>query len=283
MADTTAPDSSSPFKSDILKGKVAFITGGGSGINFGIAQALAAHGAHIAMMGRREEVLKKACEELASKFGVKTFFKAGDVRDADQCAAALKATNENFGHIDILVNGAAGNFLAPPELLSPNGFKTVIDIDLNGTFNMCRHGYQYLKASKGIIINISANLHYVGTLFQSHVSAAKAGVDALTMNLAAEWGHEGIRVNGIAPGPIGDTEGMKRLAPGEAGEKLKKLIPLQRFGSVQDIGLAAVFLCSSAASYITGETLVVDGGHWFAKPPMVPREIVEKMMAASRS
>lgn len=273
----------SPFRSDILSGKVAFITGGGSGINFGIAHALAAHGANIAMMGRREEVLKTACEELQNKHKIKTFYKPGDVRDADKCADALKSTVEALGKIDVLVNGAAGNFLAPPELLSPNGFKTVIDIDLNGTFNMCRYAYAYLKESKGVIINISANLHYVGTLFQSHVSAAKAGIDALTLNLAAEWGKDGIRVNGIAPGPIGDTEGMKRLAPGEAGEKLKKQIPLGRFGSVEDIGLAAVFLTSSAANYITGETLVVDGGHWFAKPPMVPREIVEKMMSASRS
>ncbi|MBC7533083.1 MAG: SDR family oxidoreductase [Oligoflexus sp.] len=271
----------SPFKADILKGKVAFITGGGSGINFGIAQALAAHGADIAMMGRREEVLKNACDEIKSKYSVRTFYKTGDVRDADMCAAALKATNETLGHLDILVNGAAGNFLAPPELLSPNGFKTVIDIDLNGTFNMCRYAYEYLKQSKGVIINISANLHYVGTLFQSHVSAAKAGVDALTLNLAAEWGHDGIRVCGIAPGPIGDTEGMKRLAPGEVGEKLKRAIPLGRFGTTEEIGMAAVFLTSSAAAYITGETLVVDGGHWFAKPPMVPREVVEKMMQAS--
>ncbi len=273
----------SPFRADVLKGKVAFITGGGSGINFGIATVLAAHGADIAMMGRREEVLTKACDELKSKFNVRTFFKSGDVRDAEACSAALKATVDSLGKIDILVNGAAGNFLAPPELLSPNGFKTVIDIDLNGTFNMCRGAFAYLKESKGLIINISANLHYVGTLFQSHVSAAKAGVDALTMNLAAEWGKDGIRVNGIAPGPIGDTEGMKRLAPGEAGEKLKKQIPLGRFGKTEDIGMAALFLCTEAASYITGETMVVDGGHWFAKPPMVPREVVEKMMAASRS
>ncbi len=274
--------SHSPFKNDILKGKVAFITGGGTGINFGIAQSLAAHGAAIAMMGRRQEVLAKACQEIENTYAVKTFFKVGDVREPDTCAAALKATNEALGRIDIVVNGAAGNFLAPPELLSPNGFKTVIDIDLNGTFNVCRYAYEYLKRSRGTILNISANLHYVGTLFQSHVSAAKAGVDALTLNLAAEWGKDGIRVCGIAPGPIGDTEGMQRLAPGEAGEKLKKQIPLGRFGRVEDIGNAAVFLTSSAASYITGETLVVDGGHWFAKPPMVPREIVEKMMAAAR-
>lgn len=273
----------SPFRSDILKGKVAFITGGGSGINFGIAHSLASHGADIAMMGRREEVLKAACAELQAQHNVRTFYKSGDVRDAEACASALKDAAYTLGSIDILVNGAAGNFLAPPELLSPNGFKTVIDIDLNGTFNMCRHGYAYLKQSKGLIINISATLHYVGTQFQAHVSAAKAGIDALTINLAAEWGRDGIRVNGIAPGPIGDTEGMKRLAPGEAGENLRKQIPLERFGKVEDIGYAAVFLASTAASYITGETLVVDGGAWFSKPPMVPREVVEKMMAASRS
>jgi len=270
----------SPFRSDILKGKVAFITGGGSGINFGVAKALASHGADIAMMGRREDVLEKACAELGA-LGVKTFFKSGDVRNPEACLAALDATAHALGKIDILVNGAAGNFLCPPEVLSPNGFKTVVDIDLNGTFNMCRYGYKYLRDTHGLIINISATLHYVGTPFQAHVSAAKAGVDALTVNLATEWGPEGIRVCGIAPGPIGDTEGMKRLAPGDTGEKMKKDIPLRRFGETSEIGMAAVFLASSAANYITGHTLVVDGGQWLTKPPMVPRAMVEQMMAKS--
>lgn len=268
----------SPFRSDIFKGKVAFITGGGSGINFGVAKALASHGAAIAMMGRREEVLKEACQEL-SKFGVKTFYKPGDVRDPEACESALEAAVQTLGRLDFLVNGAAGNFLCPPEMLSPNGFKTVVDIDLNGTFNMCRMAYKHLKQSRGLILNISATLHYVGTPFQSHVSAAKAGIDALTVNLAAEWGRHGIRVCGIAPGPIGDTEGMKRLAPGEIGEKIKKLIPLGRFGETQEIGLAAVFLASSAAQYITGATLVVDGGEWMARPSLVPRELVEQMVS----
>lgn len=271
----------SPFKADILKDKVALITGGGSGINFGVAKALASHGASIAIMGRREEVLKDACVELG-KLGVKTFYKTGDVRDAEACDAVIKATSDHFGRIDILVNGAAGNFLCPPELLSSNGFKTVVDIDLNGTFNMCRGSFEALKKSKGLILNISATLHYVATLFQAHVSAAKAGVDALTVNLAGEWGHHGIRVCGIAPGPIGDTEGMRRLAPGEAGERVKKGIPLGRFGLTDEIGLAAVFLASSAATYITGETLVVDGGQWLSKPSIIPREMVEAMVAQSR-
>lgn len=271
----------SPFRPDILKGKVAFITGGGSGINFGIAKALAQHGADIAMMGRREEVLQSACQEL-SKLGVRTFYKSGDVRNAESCQSAIEAAVEKLGHLDILVNGAAGNFLCPPEELSPNGFRTVIDIDLNGTFNMCRFGFKYLKESKGLILNVSATLHYAGTAYQAHVSAAKAGIDALTINLAGEWGEHGIRVCGIAPGPIGDTEGMKRLAPGEAGERVKKGIPLGRFGATEDIGYAAVFLASHAANYITGETLVVDGGQWLARPAMVPRAIVEQMMAKSK-
>ena len=272
----------SPFRADILQGKVAFITGGGSGINFGIAKALAQHGADIAMMGRREEVLQAACQEI-SKLGVRTFFKSGDVRNPEACQLAIEAAVEKLGHLDILINGAAGNFLCPPEELSPNGFKTVIDIDLNGTFNMCRLAFKHLKASNGLIINISATLHYVGTPFQAHVSAAQAGIDALTLNLAGEWGEHGIRVCGIAPGPIGDTEGLKRLAPGEIGEKIKRTIPLGRFGATEDIGFAAVFLASSAASYITGETLVVDGGHWLAKPSMVPRSVVEQMMTKSKA
>jgi peroxisomal 2,4-dienoyl-CoA reductase len=126
----------SPFKNDILKGKVVLITGGGSGINFGVAKALASHGADIAIMGRREEVLKAACEELG-KLGVRTHYRSGDVRDPEACEAVVKSTADALGRIDILVNGAAGNFLCPPEMLIPNGFKTVIDIDLNGTFNMC--------------------------------------------------------------------------------------------------------------------------------------------------
>jgi peroxisomal 2,4-dienoyl-CoA reductase len=270
----------SPFRPDILKGKVAFITGGGSGINFGVAKALASHGADIAIMGRREDVLQQACQELG-KLGVRTFYKSGDVRNPESCQAAIEETVNALGQLDILVNGAAGNFLCPPEVLSPNGFKSVVDIDLIGTFNMCRYAYKHLRESKGLILNISATLHYVGTPFQAHVSAAKAGVDALTINLAAEWGPEGIRVCGIAPGPIGDTEGMRRLAPGETGEKMKKEIPLRRFGETAEIGMAAVFLASSAASYITGETLVVDGGQWLTKPPMVPRAMVEQMMAKS--
>jgi peroxisomal 2,4-dienoyl-CoA reductase len=139
-----------------------------------------------------------------------------------------------------------------------------VDIDLKGSFNVCRAAFTQLKEHRGQVLNISATLHYLGTPMQLHVSAAKAGVDALTKNLAVEWGRYGIRVNAIAPGPIGDTEGMKRLVPEPIKEKLKHRIPLGRFGLIEDIENAAVFLCSDAASYINGSILVVDGGHWLA-------------------
>jgi peroxisomal 2,4-dienoyl-CoA reductase len=192
-----------------------------------------------------------------------------DVRQPDAVEQAVAQTIEQLGKIDIVVNGAAGNFLCAAEEMSPNGFGTVIDIDLKGTFNVCRATFAQLKEHRGQILNISATLHYIGTPLQLHVSAAKAGVDALTRNLAVEWGRYGIRVNGIAPGPIEDTEGMQRLVPEPVKERLKKTIPLGRFGRIADIEKAAVFICSNAASYINGTVLVVDGGQWLASNRMV--------------
>jgi len=176
---------------------------------------------------------------------------------------------ERLGGLDTVVNGAAGNFLAPAAGLSPNGFRTVIDIDLVGTFNTSRAAFEALqKSGDGLIVNISATLHYHGTPLQIHASAAKAGVDAVTRNLAVEWGRFGIRACGIAPGPIADTEGMKRLAPGEITDKAMAAIPAGRFGTIDEIAAAAVYLRSPAATYITGHVLVVDGGHCVATPPL---------------
>ena len=187
---------------------------------------------------------------------------ASDVRDYEAVENAIAKAVEAFGKIDIVVNGAAGNFLCKASELSSNGFGTVVDIDTKGTFNVCRAAFEQLRENNGQVLNISATLHYLGTPMQIHVSAAKAGVDAITRNLAVEWGRHGIRVNGIAPGPIEDTEGMKRLLPPQLKDVLTKKIPLQRFGRIRDIEKAAVFLCSDGASYINGHTLVVDGGHW---------------------
>jgi peroxisomal 2,4-dienoyl-CoA reductase len=199
-----------------LAGKVAFVTGGGSGICKGITRAFMAHGARAAIVGRKVDRLEAAAAELEQATGQACLAVPADVRQPETIEAALSKTIEQFGGIDIVVNGAAGNFLAPAAGLSYNGFATVLGIDTLGTFNVCRAAFDAaLRDGGGVIINISATLHYGAKPMQIHASAAKAAVDSLTRSLALEWGQFGIRVTGIAPGPIADTEGMKRLAPGE--------------------------------------------------------------------
>ncbi len=249
------------FNKDILQGKVAFVTGGATGITAGVARAFAEHGAKLAITSRKQENLDEM-QKTIEAMGGECLTIAADVREYDRVEHAINETRNKFGNIDIVVNGAAGNFLCAANELSPNGFGTVVDIDTKGTFNVCRASFDALKESKGQILNISATLHYLATPMQIHVSAAKAGVDAITRNLSVEWGRHGIRVNGIAPGPIEDTEGMKRLLMPELKEKLTRKIPLQRFGKIADIENAALFLASDAASYVNGVTLVVDGGQW---------------------
>jgi 2,4-dienoyl-CoA reductase [(3E)-enoyl-CoA-producing], peroxisomal len=249
------------FADNILQGKVAFVTGGATGITGGVARAFSEAGAKLAITSRKEENLI-AMKQFIEENGGECFVVAADVRDYAAVENAIAKTVEHYGKIDIVVNGAAGNFLCKAEELSTNGFGTVVDIDTKGTFNVCRASFEELKKSQGQILNISATLHYLATPMQIHVSAAKAGVDAITRNLSVEWGRHGIRVNGIAPGPIEDTEGMKRLLLPELKDKLTKRIPLQRFGKIADIENAALFLTSDAASYINGVTLVVDGGQW---------------------
>jgi peroxisomal 2,4-dienoyl-CoA reductase len=249
------------FAENILQGKVVFVTGGATGITGGIARAFAEHGAKLAITSRKEENLI-ARKQFIEENGGECLAVAADVRDYEAVSNAVAKTVAHYGRIDIVINGAAGNFLCPADQLSANGFGTVVDIDTKGTFNVCRAAFEALKESRGQILNISATLHYLATPYQIHVSAAKAGVDAITRNLSVEWGRFGIRVNGIAPGPIEDTEGMKRLVPPEVKDKIAKKIPIGRFGKIADVENAALFLCSDAASYINGVTLVVDGGHW---------------------
>lgn len=255
--------SESIFVEGVLAGRVALVTGGGTGITGGVARALAEAGARVVLVSRKMENLEPAAE-IIKQGGGEAWPLAADVRDFAQIEKVVAGTVEHFGKLDLVVNGAAGNFLCAAEELSPNGFGTVVDIDLKGTFNVCRAAIGELKKSRGSILNISATLHYLGTPYQLHVSAAKAGVDALTRNLAVEWGAYGIRVNAIAPGPIEDTEGMKRLVPPEIKERLRRRIPLGRFGRIRDVEQCAVFLCSDAASFINGAIIAVDGGQWLA-------------------
>jgi 2,4-dienoyl-CoA reductase [(3E)-enoyl-CoA-producing], peroxisomal len=257
------------FRSDALVGHVALITGGGTGICRGIAAAYARLGADVCITSRKQDVLATTAGELREATGRDVLAVAGDVRDGESIAKVVRACGERFGKLDTLVNGAAGNFLAPAAALSPNGFRTVVDIDLCGTFNTSRAAFESLqKSGDALVLNISATLHYHGTPLQIHASAAKAGVDAVTRNLAVEWGRFGIRVCGIAPGPIGDTEGMRRLAPADVGDRMRSAIPAGRFGTIDEIAAAAVYLRSIAAAYVTGHVLVVDGGHCIATPPL---------------
>ena len=238
-------------------GKVVFVAGGTSGINLGIAEGFAAAGAKVAVMSRSQDKVDAAVAslgELSRGFAV-------DVRDADAVGEALAQTAADWGPIDVLISGAAGNFPVRATEMSANAFKTVIDIDLNGTFHVMRGAWPHLRKPGAAVINISAAQSWLPTPLQAHVCAAKAGIDQLTRTLAMEWGAEGVRINSIAPGPIEGTEGMRRLAPNaEAEDGWKNAVPLARLGTTDDIAKAALWLCSDDASYVTGVVLPVDGG-----------------------
>jgi len=253
-------NSESVFKAGIFKGKVLFCTGGGSGICKEITYAIMKHGAHATIVGRKLERITQAAEELSKGTGNICIPAQADVRKPDELKEAVRKTIEKFGRIDFVICGAAGNFLAPLSGLSENGFKTVVEIDTLGTFNTFKATIPHIRQSHGSYIHISATLHYRGLPYQAHVSSAKAGVDALSRVIAVEEGPWGVRSNVIAPGPIAATEGMSRLAVSSGDGILESSIPLGRQGVVQDIANAAVFLFSDAASLITGEALVVDGG-----------------------
>ncbi|SCV69789.1 BQ2448_1183 [Microbotryum intermedium] len=251
------------FKDDLFKGKVAFVTGGGSGICYGMVESLMRHGANATILGRREQVITEAAATLSKATGRQCLGVSGDVRKPDSLKEAVRKTVEKFGRIDFVrkvICGAAGNFLSPISGMSENAFRTVLEIDSMGTFNTFKATIDEVKKTQGAYIAISATLHYKGTIMQAHVSAAKAAIDSLFNVIAVEYGPLGVRANIIAPGPIDGTEGVARLIPKEIVEESKKLIPLGRNGTIEDIAHAGVFLFSPAASYITGSVLVVDGG-----------------------
>lgn len=252
-------DALSLLPADLFSGRSVFITGGGSGINLGIARAFARLGADIGLCGRSAERLDGARAALEHT-GARVHTTAADVRDADATRAAIAEAVDAFDRLDVLVCGAAGNFPATAEALSPNGFRSVVDIDLNGTFHACHAAFPALRAHGGSIIAVSAHQARVPYAGQAHVCAAKAGVDQLVRTLALEWGQYGIRANAVAPGPVNGTEGVRRLLPGGMVKRAERLVPLGRLAEVDDVAAACMFLASPLAAFVNGVVLDIDGG-----------------------
>ena len=268
-ADDTASRRDRIFRPDLLAGQVSIVTGGSSGIGLGIARVFAELGAAVVIIARQEDKLQAARTQLMEDVpGAHVVGYATDVRDHGAVARTYGAVVGEFGRLDVLVNNAAGNFHCPTEQLTPNGWRTVIDIDLNGTFNSCQAALPGLKASAsgGRIINITVPQALSGWPGSAHASAAKAGVLSLTRSLAIEWGGYGVRVNNVLPGPISGTEGLKRLYE-ERGiaEREKDRMALGDFGLTDDIANACAFLASEGGAFITGCDLTVDGGRWLKR------------------
>ena len=276
---TTLHDQPAVFRSGLFDGQIALITGGGTGIGFGIAQLLAGLGATVVIASRNQAHLEPAVEQLRAAGG-KAESLTLDVRDADAVKTAGRSVAARLGRIDVLVNNAAGNFYVPSESMSANAWRSVIEIDLSGTF-FCSQAVMPVMRDHGggRIVNVSMTLHYRGWPLMAHATAAKAGIDALTRTLALEWARYGIRVNAVAPGPI-PTEGVKKAfsAPPDAAQDVfsaerameeyaRRSIPLARMGSPRDIANMVAFLASPAGDWITGAIMVVDGGEWLQKSP----------------
>ncbi|XP_052773154.1 peroxisomal 2,4-dienoyl-CoA reductase [(3E)-enoyl-CoA-producing]-like isoform X2 [Mya arenaria] len=244
-------------------GKVAFVTGGGTGIGFTIAEVLMRHGCDTVIASRRLDKLQESAATLRAATGRRCLPIQMDVRDPKKVQAAVAEAMKEFGKINILVNSAAGNFLCPAEGLSFNAFRTVMDIDAMGTYNVTKVVFdEYMKKHGGVIVNITATLQVRGQVYQLHAGAAKAAIETMTKHLAVEWGEKGIRIMCVAPGPIGDTEGFSRLGGKALRKEYVDNIPIQRVGTREDIANTVVYVCSDAAQLLTGSTVIADGGSW---------------------
>jgi NAD(P)-dependent dehydrogenase (short-subunit alcohol dehydrogenase family) len=251
----------SPFQPDLLAGQVALVTGGGTGIGAGIARALAEHGSDIVLASRKRAHLEPMEAEIRT-LGREVLVCEMDVRDRAACDRTVSEALDGLGRIDLLVNNAAGNFLVRAATLSEKGWRAVVDIVLNGTFNMSQAVHSVMRgAGGGAIINITTTYVTTGAPLMAHSGAAKAGVLNLTRTLAVEWGADGIRVNAVAPGLVEGTEGARRLAESIGyAEVYRKQVPLGRLVHTDDVAAAVLFLASPAASHVTGVEVTVDGG-----------------------
>ncbi|MGZ3518705.1 MAG: SDR family oxidoreductase [Vulcanimicrobiaceae bacterium] len=243
-------------------GKTVLVTGGGSGLGRSMALGFAREGATVCTIGRRQEAVDET-SQLIEADGGQAFGLSCDVRDPQRVGEVIAEIVRRTGRLDVLVNNAAGNFVAASEELSPNGFKSVVDIVLLGTFNCSRLAFEALRECKGAILNIIATYAWTGEPGAVHSAAAKAGVLNMTQTLAGEWGRYGIRANAIAPGPI-HTEGTDKnlWSVGDVEKQMVQTIPLGRLGEPEDVTRAALWLCSAEAQWVSGATLTVDGAQW---------------------
>ena len=252
------------FDKQLLNDKSIIVTGGGTGLGKSMALRFAELGADLVITSRRKEVIEKTAEELR-EHGGKVLAIACDVRDPDQVNDMVSQTVNEFGKIDILLNNAAGNFISPTEDLSPNAFKTVVDIVLNGTFNCTQAAGKVMREKDGgVVLNIVTTYAWTGSGYVVPSASAKAGVLAMTRSLAVEWAKYGIRTVAIAPGPFPTKGAWSRLAPPGLGiqKKMKNRVPLKRVGEHIELANLATYLISDQAAYINGEVVTIDGGEW---------------------